>query len=338
MPNALTLESLREIHDSPLLELVVRAANVHRRFHDSRAVQVSSLLSIKTGGCPEDCGYCPQAARYHTGVEAHALLPTAEVLARARTAKENGASRFCMGAAWRQVRDNREFEQVIEMVRAVRMLGMETCATLGMLTVAQARRLAEAGLYAYNHNVDTSPEYYGEIISTRTIEDRLQTLQNVRDAGITVCCGGIIGMGESIDDRLRMVQLLAELDPPPESIPINALVPVAGTPLGEQPPVPAWDLIRMIATVRIAIPTAVVRLSAGRTRLSVSEQALCFLAGAGSIFSGERLLTTTNPDFPDDRAMFELLGLVPREPYAERREKNTRAEVEASARGMNMQG
>ncbi len=313
-----TLEELERIHDSPLLELVFRAAEVHRRHHDPRTVQVSTLLSIKTGGCPEDCAYCPQAARYRTEVEREDLLQLDDVVRAARAARSSGASRFCMGAAWREVRDNADFERVLAMVRAVDDLGMEVCCTLGMLSAEQARRLADAGLYAYNHNIDTSEEYYSEIITTRRFDDRLRTLEHVRRAGITVCCGGIIGMGEAVRDRLAMVEVLAGLDPPPESVPINALVPVKGTPLGERPLVSIWEMLRMIATVRIAIPTAVVRLSAGRTQMSIPEQALCFLAGAGSIFSGEKLLTTPNPDFPDDRAMFELLGLEPRAPFAER--------------------
>ena len=325
-----TLDELTAIHDSPLLELVFRAAQVHREHHDPRKVQVSTLLSIKTGGCPEDCSYCPQAARYHTDLEREALLPVDQVVERAREAKTQGASRFCLGAAWREVRDNADFDRVIEMVEGVAEEGLEVCCTLGMLTESQAQRLADAGLYAYNHNVDTSPEFYDEIISTRGFEDRLQTLGHVRKAGMTVCCGGIIGMGESIQDRLRMVQVLSELETPPESIPVNALVPVEGTPLAEQEPVSAWELIRMIATVRIAIPTAVVRLSAGRTRLSASEQALCFMAGAGSIFSGDKLLTTPNPDFPADEALFELLGLEPREPNVTPRGSASRSATAAS--------
>jgi biotin synthetase len=313
-PQRLSRQTLNEIYYAPLLDLVFRAAQVHRCYHDPREVQVSTLLSIKTGGCPEDCAYCPQAARYHTDIQHHGLLPLEQVVEAARKARACGASRFCMGAAWREVRDNRDFDRVIEMVRAVNALGMEVCCTLGMLSASQARRLAAAGLYAYNHNVDTSEVYYKKIITTRTYEDRLETLKNVREAGITVCCGGIIGMGESVQDRLAMVELLATLDPPPESVPINALVPVPGTPLGELEPVSVWEMVRMIATVRIAIPRAVVRLSAGRARMSMSEQALCFLAGAGSIFSGAKLLTTPNPDFPDDRELFELLGLKARPP------------------------
>ena len=287
-----TIDALREIHDLPLPELILRAQQVHRRHHDPRQVQLCSLLSVKTGGCPEDCAYCPQAARYRTGVEAERLMAVPEVLDAARAAQAGGATRFCMGAAWREVKDGADFESILVMVRGVRELGMEACCTLGMLTDEQARRLAEAGLTAYNLNLDTGPGYYDEIISTRAYGDRLATLRRVREAGVTVCCGGIIGMGERLEDRLGMLATLAGFDPHPESVPINALVPVAGTPLGERPRVDWLEMVRMIATARIALPRSRIRLSAGRTALSEEAQALCYLAGASSIFVGDRLLTT----------------------------------------------
>jgi len=326
-----TKEELRGIHDRPLLKLVLDAAAVHARHHEPGEVQVSSLLSIKTGGCPEDCGYCPQAARYHTGVAAHKLLPTGEVLEAARRAKAGGASRFCMGAAWREVRDNRDFDRVLDMVRGVNGIGMEVCCTLGMLTEAQAQRLADAGLYAYNHNIDTSEEHYGEVIGTRTFQDRLDTLGHARKAGVTLCSGGIIGMGERVEDRIGMLHTLATLDPHPHSVPINTLVAVEGTPLADQPPVAFDELVRMVATARIAMPRSDVRLSAGRLRLSVAEQALCFLAGANSIFAGDTLLTTPNPEFDADQAMFETLGLTARGAF--RRTADPRPSTEEVAHG-----
>ena len=270
-----------------------------------------TVLSIKTGGCPEDCAYCPQAARYQTDIEKQRLLDVDEVLTAAAEAKAGGSTRFCMGAAWREVRDNKHFDRVLEMVRGVRELGMEVCCTLGMLTADQARRLKEAGLYAYNHNIDTSEDFYSEIISTREYQDRLDTLGHVRDAGISVCCGGIIGMGENNDQRIDMLHTLATLPEHPESVPVNALVPVAGTPLENQPRVSIWEMLRMIATARILMPKAMVRLSAGREAMSDEQQALCFLAGANSIFTGEKLLTTPNPDFSEDLEMFATLGLSP---------------------------
>ncbi|RMG15904.1 MAG: biotin synthase BioB [Deltaproteobacteria bacterium] len=309
-----TTEEILEIHDQPLLDLIHQAMCVHRETFGDHKVQLCSLLSVKTGGCPEDCGYCPQAARYHTGVEAQKLLPVEEVLAEAKRAKAQGATRFCMGAAWREAKDGRDFEAVLEMVRGVRALGLEACATLGMLTESQARRLAEAGLTAYNHNLDTSPEYYGEIITTRRYEDRLRTLEHVRKAGIHVCCGGIIGMGESPRDRARMLAVLASMDPHPESVPVNALVAVPGTPLEKQAPVDTVEMVRMIATARIVIPRAKVRLSAGRLSMSEEAQLLCFMAGANSIFFGDRLLTTQNPSFDEDKALLEKAGLIPLEP------------------------
>jgi biotin synthase len=295
----------------PLLELVDRARDVHRRFHADGKVQLASLLSIKTGACPEDCKYCPQSAHYakSTGLKRETLLDVDEVLAKARLAKDAGATRFCMGAAWREVKDGEAFDSVIEMVRGVRALDMEACVTLGMLTEAQARRLAEAGLTAYNHNLDTSPEFYGEIITTRTYQDRLDTLVHVRQAGIRVCCGGIIGMGESVEDRARLLETLANLDPHPESVPINALVAVPGTPLEDRSPIDPLDLVRMVAAARVLMPASHVRLSAGRRALSREAQILCFLAGANSIFYGDKLLTTANNDVADDLALIEEAGL-----------------------------
>ena len=313
--NDWSLEEIQAIYETPLLELVYRAATIHRQNNETAEVQVCTLLSIKTGGCPEDCAYCPQAARYHTGVKAHALLPMEEVLEAAGRARDAGSTRFCMGAAWREVRDNRDFDRVLDMVRAVNDMGMEVCCTLGMLTPEQAQRLAEAGLYAYNHNLDTSPEYYGSIISTRTYEDRLRTLDNVRRAGVSVCCGGIVGLGETHADRVAMLHTLSTLPQHPESVPINALVRVPGTPLEDNPRVDIWDMVRMIATARILMPRAMVRLSAGRAEMSVAEQAWCFMAGANSIFTGEKLLTTPNPGLAEDAAMFDLLGLHPREAF-----------------------
>ena len=280
-------------------------------------VQISSLLSIKTGGCSEDCAYCPQAARFHTGVKVHALMQVDEVLEAAQNAKAGGASRFCMGAAWREVRDNRDFDRVIDMVKAVNGLDMEVCCTLGMVNEHQAERLAEAGLYAYNHNVDTSEEHYTEVITTRTYGDRLNTLSNVRKAGITVCSGGIIGLGETDADRVGMLLTLANLPKHPESVPINVLVPVAGTPLADNSRVPFDELVRMIATARIVMPGSAVRLSAGRLELSVAEQGMCFMAGANSIFAGDKLLTTPNPEFNSDKEMFRILGLTPKAAFAD---------------------
>jgi biotin synthase len=310
-----TKEEIAEIYHTPLLDLIYQAATVHRENKDYAEVQISSLISVKTGGCPEDCAYCPQAARYNTGVNVHAILPKEEVIAAAEKAKAGGASRLCMGAAWREVRDNRDFDKVLEMVTAVNDLGMEVCCTLGMLTEGQAQRLADAGLYAYNHNLDTSEDDYKRIITTRTYDDRLQTLDHVRKAKISVCSGGIIGLGETVADRISMLKTLSNMPKHPESVPINALVPVAGTPLADQPRVSVWDMVRMIATARIVMPKTVVRLSAGRTEMSTIEQALCFMAGANSIFAGEKLLTTPNPSFDTDMAMFELLGLTPRKAF-----------------------
>ena len=307
-------DDVAALYHAPLLDLVGRAAAVHRRAHDPSRVQVCVLLSIKTGGCPENCGYCPQSAHFETPVAATPLLQVDDVLAAARQARDDGAARFCMGAAWREVRDGDAFERVLDMVRGVKTLGLEACCTLGMLDASQARRLKDAGLDAYNHNLDCSSDYYDQIITTRVYDDRLRTLAHVRDAGITVCCGGIVGMGESDADRIALLHTLANLPAPPESVPINALVPVAGTPLAGRAPVDVWTMLRMIATARILMPAAMIRLSAGRTEMSDAEQALCFLAGANSIFAGEKLLTTPNPAFDRDRALFETLGIVPLEP------------------------
>ncbi len=315
--NDWTKEEIKEIYEEPLLELVYRAATMHRQYQDTAEVQVCTLLSIKTGGCSEDCAYCPQAARYNTGVNVQALMKTDEVLAYARKAREAGSTRFCMGAAWREVRDNRDFDRVLDMVKGVNELGMEVCCTMGMLTESQAARLQEAGLYAYNHNLDTSEEKYVDIITTRTYDDRLNTLENVRKAGISVCSGGIIGLGETHEDRIGMLHTLCTLPKHPESVPINALVPVAGTPLQHNSKVDIWDMVRMIATARILMPGSMVRLSAGRNEMNVTEQAFCFMAGANSIFAGEKLLTTPNPSFEDDHLMFRLLGLKPREAFKE---------------------
>jgi biotin synthase len=318
--NDWTIEEIQEIYNSPLLDLIYRAASAHRQYNNTGEVQVCTLLSIKTGGCSEDCAYCPQAARYNTGVNVHPLMQKDQVLEYAAKAKAAGSTRFCMGAAWREVRDNRDFDRVIDMVKGVNEMGMEVCCTLGMLTESQAKKLADAGLYAYNHNLDTSKEYYKEIISTRTYNDRLDTLDNVRKAGISVCCGGIVGLGETHADRIKMLHTLSTMPEHPESVPINALVAVEGTPLENNQKVDVWDMVKMIATARILMPKAMVRLSAGRATMSVSDQALCFMAGANSIFTGEKLLTTPNPSFDEDKAMFELLGLSPREAFKEEKE------------------
>jgi biotin synthase len=303
------LAEIRSLHDLPLPELLFRAHTVHREHHAADEVQLCTLLSVKTGGCAEDCAYCPQSAHYQTPVAAERSLDVPEVLDAAAQARAAGATRFCMGAAWREVKDGPAFDRVLDMVRGVRALGMEACVTLGMLTDEQARRLKDAGLTAYNHNLDTSRAHYGRIISTRTYDDRLATLERVRRAGITVCSGGIIGMGESIDDRCEMLRTLASLDPQPESVPINTLVASEGTPLASLPPVDPIELVRMIATARILMPRARVRLSAGRLSLSREAQVLCFFAGANSIFYGEKLLTTGNPDVGADRALLDAAGL-----------------------------
>jgi biotin synthase len=312
-----TLSEVRAIHDLPLLDLAYRAQTVHRATFGEPEVQLCSLLSIKTGGCPEDCAYCPQSARYQTGVKAERLMETGDVLDAARKARAAGATRFCMGAAWREVKDGSQFDRVLAMVRGVRALGMEACVTLGMLTPDQARRLKEAGLSAYNHNLDTSPEFYGEIISTRDYDDRLRTLAAVRAAGISVCSGGILGMGESVDDRCELLRTLANQEVHPESVPINALVAVPGTPLEHQKPVSPVEMVRAIATARILMPAAMVRLSAGRMQMSQEAQLLCMMAGANSLFFGEKLLTTGNPEYAADMALLEGAGLRPLEPKLE---------------------
>jgi len=315
--NHWTREEIATIYNRPILNLIYQAATVHREYHDPQEVQVCTLLSVKTGGCPEDCAYCPQAARYHTEVKVEKLMEVGEVLQKAAEAKASGSTRFCMGAAWREVRDNRDFDRVIEMVKGVSSMGMEVCCTLGMLTPGQAQKLKDAGLYAYNHNLDTSEEYYEDIITTRTYGDRLETLESVRRAKISVCSGGIIGMGEREEDRIGMLQVLSTLPEHPESVPVNALVPVDGTPLENQPRVSVWEMVRMIATARIIMPKTMVRLSAGRVRMSMEEQALCFLAGANSIFAGDKLLTTPNPGYIRDNEMFQVLELRPRAAYKE---------------------
>lgn len=304
-----TLEEIEGLYSKPLLELIFEAQTIHRQHHALNEIQGCRLLSIKTGGCPEDCGYCSQSARYDTELTRRPLLGVEETLASARQARAGGATRFCMGAAWRNAPVGPQFEEVLEMVRGVRALGMEACCTLGMLTGEQAQALAEAGLSAYNHNLDTSPEFYGQIIHTRTYQDRLDTLARVRHAGITVCCGGIIGMGEGREVRCGLLQQLATLEPHPESVPINLLVRVPGTPLADQLPLDPLELVRTIATARILMPRSRVRLSAGRLALSEEAQALCFLAGANSVFLGEMLLTTPNPAGDADFRLFEKLGV-----------------------------
>ena len=318
-----TKEEILEIYNKPLMHLLYEAATVHREHHDANKVQVSTLLSIKTGGCPEDCGYCPQAARYHTDIEGNELMSVNQVKAQALRAKASGSSRVCMGAAWRNVKDGPEFDNVLEMVRTINKLDMEVCCTLGMLTENQAKRLEEAGLYAYNHNLDTSEEYYKEVISTRGYEDRLETLDNVRKTNVTVCSGGIIGMGESAEDRAGMLVALARLNPQPESVPVNALVPVEGTPMEEQQKVSIWEMVRMVATTRIVMPETQVRLSAGRTDMSREGQAMCFFAGANSIFAGDKLLTTPNPDVTEDMVMFKELGLDVQKPFEKHAQRKT---------------
>jgi biotin synthase len=308
-----TRQEIGALFDLPFPELMFRAQTAHRQHFDPTEVQISTLLSIKTGGCPEDCAYCPQSARYDTGIRAEKLMALDTVLAEARAAKSAGASRFCMGAAWRSPKD-RELDSVCEMVEAIKALGLETCATLGMLTAAQARRLKESGLDYYNHNLDTSPEFYGQIITTRVYQDRLETLDHVRAAGIHVCCGGIVGMGETRADRVGMIAALACLPVHPESVPINMLVRVAGTPLGDEPMLDPLEFVRTIAVARITMPRTVVRLSAGREDMSEETQALCFLAGANSIFYGPKLLTTPNPERDRDRVLIEKLGLSPMGP------------------------
>jgi biotin synthase len=303
-----TVDDLRRIYDLPLPELMFRAGEVQRSHHEPGDIQRCALLSVKTGGCPEDCGYCAQSARYQTGVPATPLLSLDEVRRRATEAKRLGAGRFCMGTAWREVHAGPQFDRILDMVRSVRELGMEACVTLGMLTDEQAKRLADAGLTAYNHNLDTSRRHYPNITSTRTYDDRIRTLHAVQRAGISVCCGGILGMGETEEDRLMLLCELAQLEPPPESIPINCLTPIPGTPLENAPPVNSIELVRLIATTRITFPRSRVRLSAGRDRMSHELQILCFLAGANSIFFGEKLLTAPNPSADADDELFQAMG------------------------------
>lgn len=297
--------------EMPLMELLYRAQTVHRQFHEDGSVQLASLLSIKTGACPEDCKYCPQSAHYakKTGLQKEPLMAKCDVLEKAKAAKEAGATRFCMGAAWRHVRDGEEFDQVVDMVKGVSDMGMEACVTLGMLTETQAARLRDAGLTSYNHNIDTSPEFYSEIITTRTFDDRMDTISNVQKAGISLCSGGIIGMGETVRDRARMLEVLATLSPHPGSVPINSLVAVEGTPLETKKTVDPIELVRMVATARILMPKARVRLSAGREKLNDEAQLLCFMAGANSIFYGEKLLTTGNNDALADQTLIQRAGL-----------------------------
>lgn len=314
-----SLEELQALHDTPLLELVHQAAVVHRRHHDPREMQVSKLISIKTGACPEDCSYCAQSSRYSTGVAPEKLMDKERVVEIAGRAKAAGVSRVCLGAAWRSVRDGEQFDRVLDMVRSVTDLGMEVCCTLGMLSDDQAQRLEKAGLYAYNHNVDSSAEFYETIITTRTYADRLQTIDRVRKTNVTLCSGGIIGLGETVIDRLKMLQTLAAIRPHPESVPINVLSRVPGTPMANNPDVPGWDVVRMIATTRIVMPSSDVRLTAGRAHLEPAIQALCFMAGANSIFSSETEFMLTkavpSPSYDADHALLETLGMRFREPF-----------------------
>jgi len=315
MTTPISIDAISQIYNQPILDLVFKAAAVHREHNVANEIQVSSLISIKTGACPEDCSYCSQSARFKTEIKVEKLMPVSEVLEKATVAKESGASRLCMGAAWRNVKDNGDFDKVLDMVSQVNDMGLEVCCTLGMLTPVQAQKLADAGLYAYNHNLDTSEDYYKDVISTRAFEDRLETIDNVRKSNVTVCSGGIIGMGEALEDRAGMLVALTSLNPQPESVPINALVAVEGTPMEDMEPIAIWDMIRMVATTRIVMPETQVRLSAGRTEMSREGQAMCFFAGANSIFAGDKLLTTPNPDVNADMEMFKLLGLNPQKPF-----------------------
>jgi biotin synthase len=325
-----TPAELHKLHELPLLDLVFQAAEVHRRYHDSTEVQVCKLISIKTGGCPEDCAYCSQSSRYQTGIDATPLMNQDEVLDIAKRAKEAGVTRICMGAAWREVRDNRQFDRVLDMVKSVTDLGVEVCCTLGMLSVDQAARLEAAGLYAYNHNIDTSERYYETIITSRTFADRLNTLAAVRKTNVTVCSGGILGLGETLEDRLSMLQTLSSMNPHPESVPINLLSKVPGTPMAEQPDVPVFDTVRIIAIARILMPKSVVRLSAGRATMSGSDQALCFMAGANSIFSSENKVMLTravpSPAYDEDKALLNKLGLHIRPPFKDATKANEASE------------
>jgi biotin synthase len=314
--NETPMEALKRLYEKPLLELLLEALLTHRRHHKVGEVQVCHLLSIKTGGCPEDCKYCAQSSRYTTNVKAQPMMRYDKALALAKGAAQRGATRVCLGAAWRGTRDGKQFDETLKMVKGIAALGVEVCCTLGLLDETQAQRLKEAGLYAYNHNLDSSERFYKTIITTRSYQDRLKTLETVEKVGLSVCCGGILGMGESVEDRLELLHTLSCRDPQPDSVPINVLAPVVGTPLGDQPPIPFWELLRIIAIARILMPKTMVRLSAGRERLSHQEQALCFLAGANSIFMGEKLLTVGNTSVDVDEKMFEILGLTKRAAYA----------------------
>ena len=307
-----TIKEIKKIYHTPLFDLIQNSNRIHKDNHIPGEVQICTLLSIKTGGCSEDCSYCSQSARYKTGLNAESLLTYEQVIKSAKIAKDLGSTRFCMGAAWKEVKNNKDFDNVIEMIKGVNELGLEVCSTLGMATEEQITRMKNAGLYAYNHNIDTSKEYYSNIISTHTHEDRMKTLKNIRNAGVTICSGGIIGMGETDQDRIEMLYSLATLKKHPESVPINALVSIKGTPLEDKKEVNTWDMIRMISTSRILMPKSIIRLSAGRLSMSDEAQALCFLAGANSIFSGEKLLTTPNPASNKDKELFKILGLKPK--------------------------
>ena len=307
-----TREEIEEIYTLPLMELIFKAAEVHKKYHKIGEILVNQLISVKTGGCTEDCAYCAQSIRYKTKIKVHKLMSAEEVYQHALEAKKNGANRVCLSSAWREIRDNRDFPKILDMIKKVKSLGLEVCITMGMLTEEQAKQLKEAGLDTYNHNLDTSPEYYPKIITTRTYEDRLNTIKNVQKAGINVCCGGIIGLGEKIKDRIGLLHVLSNLKPHPESVPINVLVPIPGTPLEKNTPPDVWELLRMVATARILMPKSIIRLSAGREKLSTEAQALCFFAGANSIFSGEKLLTVPNTELNKDQQMFKILGLKPK--------------------------
>ncbi len=304
-----TLEELQELYASPLLELIAKSNIVHNRFHDPGEIQVCSLISIKTGGCPEDCKYCAQSSRYQTSISAQPMMQYEEVISEAKKAVERGATRVCLGAAWREVRDSKQFDEILRMIKGITALGIEVCCTLGMIKDHQAEKLKEAGLYAYNHNLDTSENFYKTIITTRTFKDRLNTLDIIEKANISVCSGGILGMGETIHDRLELLLTLSRRNPHPESVPINRLTQIPGTPLEEQPHISGWEMIRAIAVARIVLPKTMIRLSAGRIEMTCEEQALCFLAGANSIFAGEKLLTVANTPIDRDDRMFRILGL-----------------------------
>lgn len=310
-----SLEEIRKLYDTPLLALISKAHTTHATYHSFEEIQVCHLISIKTGGCQEDCKYCAQSSRYQTTVIPEPMMKSEDVLVRAQQAIKNGASRICLGAAWRELRDNKQFEEILSMIKGITRLGAEVCCTLGMLQEHQAKRLKEAGLYAYNHNLDSSEKFYKTIITTRSYQDRLDTLDIAEKNGLSVCCGGILGMGETVDDRLELLLVLSQRTPHPDSVPINQLSPIPGTPLQNQPKVSIWELVRLIALTRILMPKAMVRLSAGRLGMSNEEQALCLLAGANSIFAGEKLLTVPNPTYDQDEKLFQILGLKKRSPF-----------------------